>query len=310
MNRLRLFSALGTGFLTGGLFLVVTTSGLGFFFMFLAMLPILMAGLSRSALQAFDASAVAALLLALIGGWEVGAVFILFFAVPAWYISFQAGRSYVGENRLPTWHPIGLIITDLALYACVIMGGVVLHYALYTQGVHVVLESKIREAFTELPAGYAPMLEQFATAWSFLVFAMLSWMWVIGFYLNSWLANRILAKQNRIKRASLAVEIFAAPHWLLYLLAVAALASLIGSPSMQFFGKACFITLLLPYFFLGLALVHAYSQKWAMRGLLLFLLYFMLLSQLWFALIIATFGLIYHVKQLNKGLPPGQISPK
>lgn len=299
-----------TGLLTAGLFILVTISGLGFLFMFLSIIPLFMSALSRPSVDTLRSAAIASVVLGLLGGDQIFVVFIGAFAMPAWYFGQEARRRRIAKDGEILWRPVGLIMVDLALYACVAIAMIVLYNALFGEGIEAVLQEKIRTVLADLPAEYTAMAEKLSTHLSFLFFSMIAWMWALGIYLHSWLANRILDKQRRAERPSLGVEIFWAPDSLLYFLAVAGLASFIGSPDMQFLGKACLIVLLLPYFFLGIALLHKHSASWPGRGFLLFFLYIILLSQPWAVLITAGSGVVYHLMQLNKRLSYTSNSPK
>ncbi len=92
-----------------------------------------------------------------------------------------------------------------------------------------------------------------------------------------------LAAAARISPSGL----FAMPGWMLALLAICALASLIGSESMSFLGKSTLISLMLPYFFLGAALLQETSKTWPSRRFFLFFIYFIIFAQFWPALILA-----------------------
>lgn len=294
-----------SGAFSGALFLLAIVTGLGFLFMFAAIIPLLMHGLSRSASHALLAACVACLVVALIGGLKLGVTFGLMFALPAWYLSVRSVQCrMIEQDGQPhvIWRYIGRIILDLSLYACTALAICASYLALFGEGIAALMQQEISTLLSRLPAEYKPLVDQWAGEMSFLFCAFMVWVWAISLYIHSWFANRMLAKRNKLKRASMAIEPFPMPDWVMFLLCVATLASFIGSPSMQFFGKTSFVILMLPYFFLGLALVHHQSKDWAGRGLLLFFLYFMLLGQVWIALFIAAGGLLHHIGQLNKRL--------
>jgi hypothetical protein len=91
---------------------------------------------------------------------------------------------------------------------------------------------------------------------------------------------------------------------------ICALASLIGGESMMFLGRACLIILLLPYFFLGLSLVHFSTLSWPNRRFFLFFVYLLILALLWPAFVLSGAGLWHQLKTLNKHLPPGGTSSR
>lgn len=298
-------SALITGLLSGGIFLLVIVSGMGFLFMFAALLPVFLIRLGKSPVLAFQSGLAAAAVITLFSGeWPAGFSFLLFFAMPCWYFT-KASLRIVQMQNAPAWYPMGHVILHLSLYACVLVAISVAYYTVQEGGITAAIHGKVRSSLADMPDEYGPMIATMAQDLSFLIFAMLAWMWAIGLYVHGWLANAILVRQNKAIRPNVAIQVFAMPGWALYLLGVAALASLIGSESMQFLGKSCFIILLLPYFFLGLALMHRLCADWPNRRFFLFFIYIMLIALLWVALAIAAVGLMHHVAQINKRLSSG-----
>lgn len=295
---------------SSGIFLLMLAIGLGFPFLFLSLLPIFSVGLGKNPRYAMEATLIAsAVIVMLTGALSLGVMFVFFLGLPAWYFCYLARHALLfGEHKI--WYPVGNIIAQLSVYACVLIGMAVVYYASETGGITAVVSAKIREAFTAMPAEYEGMVNTLADHWNFMLFSMLAWMWGAALYGHAWLANRRLVKTGKAQRESLAVTVFAMPGWMLYLLFVAALASLIGSESMRFAGKACFTTLLLPYFFLGLAIIHRSSNQWPNRRFFLFFIYLMIASQLWMMAIVAGIGVVSHLLQINKRLSSGQISPK
>lgn len=278
--------------------------------MFLAIVPLLMSALNRDARTSLQAAAIASFALGALGGSQLFVMFVVAFALPCWYFGQEARRCMIARDNSVIYKPIGLLMLDMTYYACIAMAMIVLYVGMTGPGITALLNEQARAAASKLPPDYASAIEMVTGALGFLFFSMLGWMWVIGLYGHAWIANRILARQNRLQRASLALEIFTIPSSLLFFVSMAALASFIGSESMQFLAKACLIMLLLPYFLSGLALLHHHSTGWPGRGFLLFLIYIFLISQPWALLLMAMAGLIYQLLQMNKALSLPPDSPK
>jgi hypothetical protein len=294
------------GILAALIFICILMLGLGVVFMFLPTLPLFYLGLQGIRQAPLRATAIATLIILFTIGISSAIVFFLFFALPACHISNLSMRWRPTEDGMnKDWFPVAYIFTNLALYAAAFIAITTLYYSGTPGGLPEIMGQNIRETFKDLGDEYADVVELMARDWSFFVFPVTIWLWAIGLFVHAWLANRLLAKNKLNMRPDFAIHVFTMPGWMLYLLALSALASLIGSPSMQFLGKACLITLLLPYFFLGAALTHRHSQKWPSRKFFLFFLYFMMFSQLWPALAMAAVGIGYQVKNLNKRLPQG-----
>ncbi len=309
VKRHIVIASLPSGLFAAGIFLLMLMVGLGFPVLFLSLVPLFSAGLGRSPNHALAAGLIAsAIILLLTGSLKLSLVFNLLLTLPAWHFCYFASRSLnVSGARL--WYPVGGIMAQLSLYGCVFIGLATLYYSSEAGGISTVVSQQIRESFAKMPE-YTQMANVLAEHWNFVLLSALVWTWAIALYGNAWLANRNLLKKHTAMRESLAVTPFMVPGWILYFLMVAALASLIGSESMQFAGKACFIALLLPYFFLGLALIHQLCANWPNRKFFLFFIYLIMVSQMWATLIVAFFGFIDHLRQINKRLSSGRISPK
>jgi hypothetical protein len=226
-------------------------------------------------------------------------LFLLFLGLPAWYFSKESLR-WRGSPEARQWMPVGLIITRLTLAACVAVVLMTLYYATQPGGLPQMLSENIHEAFIDLHEDYGDIIDMLANQWSFLVFATTIWLWGLALYAHAWLVGRFLTASHRQVRPDLAVEVFVLPHWLPSLLAICALASLIGSNNMSFLGKSTLISLLLPYFFQGCALMNLASKKWPSRRFFLFFVYFMIFAQFWPALILAGVGLCHQIKHLSE----------
>jgi hypothetical protein len=289
--------ALVAGLVSAGLFLLILGLGLGFLFMFLPTLPLLMLGLGKEARLALAAMLVAALLIALVGGLQAALLFCCMLGIPAWYMTHQAllWREKAGARE---WYSVGLIMTHLTLYACTFVALLGIYYA-KDGGLSMLLADSIRTALAELKDGYSDIIEAMATRLSFLIFAITIWLWGMTLYAHGWLATRLLAHKKRAHRPDFTVTPFMIPGWMISLLLISALASLIGSTDMRFIGKSTLISLLLPYFFAGIAAMHAASRKWSSRGFFLFFIYFMTFALLWPALILAAIGFFHQIKGLS-----------
>jgi hypothetical protein len=291
-------AALIVGALVTGLFLMVMGLGMGFFFMFLPALPLLFIGLSRRTQLVIPALALASLALALVAGLPTGVIFLLFLGLPSWYITERAlrWRDAKGERQ---WYSIGLIFTHLTLYACVAVAALTFYYASEMGGVEQMLASSVRQEFADVDDQYIDMLNTVITQWSFLIFSMTVWLWGLALYAHTWFAERMLINQGKAVRPDVTVTSFTMPNWILTLMAICGLASLIGSPAMEFLGKSTLISLLMPYFLLGTALMHRATSAWPNRRFFLFFVYFMVFTQFWPALILSIAGLSHHIKRLS-----------
>jgi len=284
--------------LASGLFLAVLASGLGFIFMFLPTLPLFVIGLGKQPRLALIAALIASALIGLAAGPSIAILFIVFFGLPSWYLANHS-LLWRSDGTGRQWMPVGTILTQLTLYACATVALITLFYASQPGGLPQLLSQNIHEAFSDLQGDYGDVIDMLAGRLSFLVFSIAVWLWGLALYAHAWLANRLLSAKGHNLRPNFAIDVFHMPGWMLTLLAICALASLIGSPSMSFLGKSTLISLMLPYFFQGAALMHAVCRTWLNRRFFLFFVYFMMFALFWPALILSGVGLWHQIKHLS-----------
>lgn len=303
-----LTAALVAGLLSGGLFLLVVGVGLGSFFLFLPTLPLFTAGLHFSFRSSLAGACIGAAIIGSLTDIPVAAMFLVFFALPVCYLANQAllSREISGQRQ---WFPIGRIFVTLSVFACIVITCIVFYYTSEEGGIAQILSNQIHGGFGGLEEEYGDVINILAGSLSFLIFSMTFWLWALALYAHLWFANHLLGKQQKARRPSVAILPFPMPNWLLTLMVLCGLASLIGSPTLEFLGKSCLMVLLFPYFLQGIALMHAATKTWPNRRFLLFFIYFLMVAFFWPVLIVAGMGLWHHIKMLNKHLSlPGSSS--
>lgn len=297
-----LFSALSAGAFSAAIFLLVTVSGLGAFFLFLSTLPIFWIGLGGKPGIALRAAIFAALLIGILD-LSAGLVFLLLLMLPAWYIS---QKSLVSQENADghQWFPLGIIFTRLAVAACAVIAVISAYYAMQG-GIAGIVAEDMRAVLKDAPPEYKEAVEFLLADWAFLIFSLAVWLWVLALYVHAWITNRLLKYNEKNIRPEFAIGMFLPPNWLLTLLMLAAISSLFGSETLSFWGKSSLISLLLPYFLLGLAMMHQTTAHWPSRGFLLFFIYLLVFAQFWPAFILAGIGIFHHIKRLSS---PGNSS--
>jgi hypothetical protein len=297
-----------SGLVSAGLYVVVATFGLGFLFLFLPSLPIFWMGMSNRSDEALRASLAATLLLAVISGPASALVYLLVIALPAWYMAQEASKNGVYQQRV-WWFPLTVIVARLVAAFSFLTLALALYYSHIPGGLAELVAARIREAMAlfvgEVDEKTFATMQMAAAHYSFLVFGVFAWMWIACLYLHGWVVCRELTRQRKPARPDMAVAPFPPPNWMISLLLISMLAIAIGSETMVFWGKTSLMVLLLPYFLLGLALLHERTKRLQNRTLLLFCLYLLLAMLPWAAVIAAAYGVTYHVSLLNKYLSSG-----
>lgn len=116
--------------------------------------------------------------------------------------------------------------------------------------------------------------------------------WVLSLLSNTIIAQALLAKGGRNLRPSPRLRELLLPDWLSWALVLAALVALISSGEMEYIGRNLTLTLAVPFFFLGLSVVHKLAAQTPLPGALLALIYMVTIFSGWFALIIAGLGVL------------------
>jgi len=309
-------SILLSALLSAIIFLLILKAGLDFILMFLCVIPLLAAGLSKSPKIALQAGALATVPIAIITG-SAGAMtmFYLLFALPSWYICHMAMRYY--DVRIsPTippirlWYPIGLITMYLALYGVTLLSIVTALMATEEENLPQSMLKPSEDVISFLGSNYDIQVALSAQSISFLVISSSIWMWCLLMLFYTWFTNRSLARRNMAKRPSISLTVFSLPHWMLSLMGICILAAGIGGESMSFLGKSSLLILLIPYFFQGLAMLHYYMRNWSNKLIYLFILYLIIILFVWPILLVSGIGLWNHIKILNKHLSSGGTSSK
>ena len=114
------------------------------------------------------------------------------------------------------------------------------------------------------------------------------------------LAQALAVRLGWNRRPSAAFSELELPGWLWPAIGVAALLAVIGDGGIGFLGRALLIVLVVPYLFLGLAVIHALARRWPHRRLALGLFYLSVMLLGWPLLAVLLLGFVEdfaHVRQ-------------
>lgn len=292
-------------------------------------LPLFYAGQSLGVRAALIASATAVLIVALTSPYS-GMVFGLLYAVPAWVIvrlsligpngvvwqipedqqahtpegpktqstfaDRMIGRVDHWEGKpgeLPRdfgWFPAGHLLAAFAAMG----GAIIVTASLLTGGG---LEETVKVALTEVSNAFAAPQGQEVLHRAVMTLApyfagMAAGLWALGLVVNMVIAQGLLAKAGRNIRPSPRLRELTLPNWLSWALVGSALLALIGSGEIGYIGHNVVLILAVPFFFLGLAVVHKLAGMTPLPGALLALMYLVVIFSGWFVLVIAAIGIL------------------
>lgn len=292
-----LLMAIGGGVLSALLYLSVTAGGLGTVILaYLGPLPLLMVGLGLGLRPFLIAGTVAVVAVAVIGGPLFGLSYGLANAVVVAVIVRQSLLARTAPDGTLEWYPPGLLLVVLTGLGLV---GLLLA-ALLTLGDPGGLEGSVRQflsiAFGDAAAGTAgaeeplsELIDGFAQVFPGMV--VVSWLTMA--IINAALAQGVLMRFGRNLRPAMRVAEVELPNWTPMLLAAAGVLALLGGEGqLGYLALNAAIVLLVPFFFAGLAVVHAFAGGRQARTLLLMVFYFFLLVSGWPIAMVVGLGVI------------------
>ncbi|HEY4635442.1 MAG TPA: DUF2232 domain-containing protein, partial [Rhodospirillales bacterium] len=132
--------------------------------------------------------------------------------------------------------------------------------------------------------------------------------WLIMSVVNAALAQAILVRMKRNLRPTPAYAETTLPQWVSWPLVGAAALALIGSGDLQYTGRNLAMVLAVPFFFVGLAVVHTLARRVAYKGLILAAFYLVLVLSGWAMVAVASFGVVdqwFGLRHRFAGPPAG-----
>jgi hypothetical protein len=289
------------GLISSSLFLALSSGMPGMVLLaYFIQLPLLFVGLSLGLAASVIAAGSAILVCSLIAGVVAAALFALVQAVPAVMVIRQALLSRQQDGKVE-WYPPGLVLAQLATFAalCIIASYLVLLG--HPGGLQGVLSDFIGATLAELSgveAEAAPSPE--LGRWMFLFPGLMAASWLVMVVVNGVLAQALAVRLGWNRRPSPALSELELPGWLWPAIGVAALLAVLGDDGLGFLGRSLLIVLVVPYMFLGLAVIHAFARRWSHRRLALTIFYGGVMLLGWPLLAILLLGFVEdwaHVRQ-------------
>lgn len=334
--------AVGAGVISG-LLVVASLSGTSIAVAYLTLvlpMPMLMVGLGLGTRAALVA-AMSGTAVAMLASPVAGLMFVVMFAAPAWLIVRLAltgpdgpvthppahpgsyrpegpetqstfaeritGRvkDWEGEPGEPPrdlgWFPAGSIVAAVAFVAGVLIIGA----AIWTGG----LEAAVTTYLTALadaiaaPQGEEVLREAIVRATPFFPGSIAAF-WAVVMLGNAVLAQGLLAKGGRNLRPTPRLRELRLPDALSWALVAIALITLVAPGEIEYISRNLALVLTVPFFFLGLSVVHKMAAMTPLPGALLALVYLVVIFSGWFALLIAGIGILEQWVGLRSRMNP------
>ncbi|MBL6954754.1 MAG: DUF2232 domain-containing protein [Alphaproteobacteria bacterium] len=286
-------AGLVSGLLQGAL--VLPAAG-GLLLAYIAPLPLFLVGLGMGLRAGVVAVLVAGAVSVLFAGPVFAATQAVVYGLPTIILCRQALLSRNDEHGQVQWYPPGHLMLWMSGIA---IAGVVLAMAgmtLFGDGLMAYLKS-VMEPF----AAEFAIEEQREMLWALLDYlpAFFAASWTLGLLFNGTLAQGLLVRFGyNLRPTPELTDIRLPAAWIGVLLGALALSSLSGLIGV--FGKTLAAIAIVPYFLLGLGVIHGFLRPWKGRMAILVLFYGLLF--LWpVPVLVAGLGLLSAVLRLRGG---------
>jgi len=271
----------------GGLSAAASMAGLfgspgGFVLAYLAPLPLLMVGLGLGPAAALVAALTGVAGVALLGGITSAGVYGGMHAFPSWLVVRQAMiQSPSQDGSSAEWYPVGSVLCWLAVL--VAAAALLIVFS-------IVGGSSIESSISDFLRPYAATLAEVVAgsdAQRFqvmfldylvpIIIGLWGVSWLILVTVNGVLGQWLLAQRGWAIRPTPRWSDLTLPDWISWLLVAAAAATVFGSGDLEYLALNLVIIFAVPFFFLGLAVVHKLVRPLSARGFVLAAFYFTLI---------------------------------
>ncbi len=294
----------------------------GALFMLLVPLPLFLSGLSLGSgaalisaatacaslglmLAAMSATVTGSLATGLGDGFGVFVGTVVTLGAPAVVLVRQALLNRPAADGSQEWYPAGLLVLWLTGAGVLLLAFSLVSLLFFAPGpgLEAAFTAQLADALRlVLPSAPEEELQAAAASAAQIGLGVGVDSWLMVFAANGLLAQGVLTRYGRNLRPGLDPATLDLPNWLALVLAGCAAAAVLGSGDFAFLAKSLVLILLLPYFFAGLAVVHAACRNRKARALLLILFYLMLVFFAWPAVIVTGLGVIDQWTGLRRRL--------
>jgi hypothetical protein len=265
-------------------------------------LPLFAAGLGLGLAAGAGAALAATITVALVANWTGMLVFAIAYAAPALLMVHFALLNRTAEDGTTEWYSPGPLLAWLTLFGIGAFAAAATFTGTGSEGLRAGISGYVdtmRELIVESGQSNARVEQAFTTIKLIFPFIVATW-WMITIVVNGVLAQRMLERRGLNRRPGPDLRTTALPPWLAGVMVAATVVALLGSGWLEFLGTNIALILCVPYFFVGLAVLHTVSATWSSRTAILFAAYVLLLLFSWTAVLVAGIGYLEHWTGLRK----------
>jgi len=265
-------------------------------FVYMAPLPMMLAGLALGPTAAVLAAVAGALTAGMIGTLVAAALFVLIHGFPAWMTVRLALMNRTTEEGDVIWYPAGSVLSWIAALGGALFLGTVLLVMGGTSGFQTAVAEYLNLAMTLLVPDLPEEGRKQAIAMMTPLFpSVVGVTWVLMTAANAAAAQGLARRLGRALRPSPVYSALELPVWLSWMLvASAALAltgPLMGMGEIEYMGRNLAVISAVPFFLLGVAVVRTLVKRPMFVLILIGSVYLLLLAPGMIALVITGIGL-------------------
>ncbi|MBM3532993.1 MAG: DUF2232 domain-containing protein [Alphaproteobacteria bacterium] len=286
--------AVGAGILSALLYLSVALGQPSAILLaYLAQLPLFAVTLGMGGLAGATATGSASVVIALLHSAIAGGFFLIVSGLPVVVLGGKALLNRQDAEGKTEWYPIGLLVSWMVGIGAGAFLVASVALVVLTDGIEPSIRWFVGQGIARLLAATAEAdrarILDLVVAWIPAAVVM-SWLGMVA--VNAALAQGLLMYFGRNLRPKPELADIELPHLLTLVLGVAGAAALLGPDGIGFVGRNLFLILLVPFFFLGLGVVHAVARKYSpQRIFILVAAYAAMIVLGWPAALVAGLGL-------------------
>ncbi len=272
--------AIGGGSLSAAASLAALTgSPLGTVLAYFAPLPLLMVGLGLGVTAGLIACATGLVAAAGLGGVPAAGIYGGIHAVPSWIVVRQAigPRTASGQPAAVTPPAVGAILCSLALMAALLAVAAVMLSGGATgieASVRALIDAALTATMPQLDADNRSALVEHLSP---LFAGGFGATWMLMLIVNATIAQAMLSSRGWNIQPTPRWSGLTLPEWFSWILVTTAVVALVAGGDFEYVARNLVVIFAVPYFFLGLSVVHCIARRFSARRLVLVVFYTILI---------------------------------
>ena len=230
-------------------------------------------------------------------------IFIVFNAAPVIILIRQALLFRKGFSNGTEWYPAGLLAACATGLALALLSGAFLWLGTTTEGIEAEVEKFLGGFADQMLAGVpAGQREQVVGKFAPILPGVIGLYWIITLVVNGALGQGLAVRFGWNLRPSPDFAAMHLPRWLPTAAAIFLVVALASPGVFGFYATNAAILVSLPFFLVGLAVVHVAARRFEAGSLLLVVFYILMLFFGWPVVFVAFIGLIEQMAGFRRRL--------